>query len=94
MTPGLFIKSVERAAKYRIEDIATIERIAVLYMQQGSTPLPSAVVDEHFTQREAYLEGSLTDSPDLSVYRDTPQEDTPQDPQQEDPQQQTPPPHE
>jgi hypothetical protein len=49
--------------------------------------LPSAVVDEHFTQREAYLEGSLTDAPDLSIYRDSSQEA----PAGENPQQQTPP---
>jgi len=87
MTPELFIKSIERATQYRIEDIATIQRIAVLYLQQGSTTLPSAVVDEHFTQRDAYLEGSLTDAPDLSIYRDPPQED----PTRENPQQPTPP---
>ena len=92
MTSELFIKSVERAAQYRIEDIATIQRIAVLYLQQGSSTLPSAVVDEHFTQREAYLEGSLTDAPDLSIYQDPSQEDPPQeDPPQEDPPQEDPP---
>ncbi len=87
MTTQLFIKSVERATQYRIEDILTLERIAVLYLQQGSPTLPSAVVDEHFTQREAYLEGSLTDAPDLSIYRDSSQEA----PAGENPQQQTPP---
>jgi len=92
MTPELFIKSVGRATQYRIEDIATIERIAVLYLQLGSPTIPSAVVDEHFTQREAYLEGSLTDAPDLSIYRDSSREDPAgEDPAGEDPQQQTPP---
>ncbi len=70
MTPELFGPSIERAAKYRIEDIQTIERIAVLQLQQGTGLLPVPEVDELFTQREAYLEGSLTDAPDLSIYQD------------------------
>ncbi len=77
MTPELFIKSIERADKYRIQDIVTIERIAVLSMQGGNATLPSPMVDEHFTQRPAYLEGSLTDSPDLSIYKDPPGEEPP-----------------
>ena len=67
----LFIKTIERAAKYRIEEIKTIERIAVLYLHEGTAILPLATVDEHFTQREAYLEGSLTDAPDLSTLQET-----------------------
>lgn len=77
MTPELFIKSIQRADKYRIEDIVTIERIALLYMRDGDPTLPSAPVDEHYTQRPAYQEGSLTDSPDLSIYQDPPLEDPP-----------------
>lgn len=68
MTPELFLKSIERAAKYRIEDIPTIERIAVLLLQEGTGVLPVAEVDEEFTQREAYQEGFLTDAPDISTY--------------------------
>jgi len=75
MTPELFIKSIARAAKYRITSLETIGRIALLYLQQGTGVLPVATVDEQFTQREAYLEGSLTEAPDLSIYQD------PQDPQ-------------
>jgi hypothetical protein len=71
MTAELFIKSIQRAARYRIEELETIKRIAVLHLQEGSGTLPSAVVDEHLIRREAYLEGSLTDAPDLSVYEDT-----------------------
>ncbi len=70
MTPGLFIRTIERAARYRIEDIETIERIAVLHLQEGAGTLPCAAVDEHLAQRGAYQEGSLTDAPDLSVYQD------------------------
>jgi len=86
MTSELFIKSIQRANHYRIADIPTIERIALLYMQEGSPILPGVVVDEDFTQRETYREGSLTDIPDLSIYRDPPHEDPPhEDPPHEDP---------
>lgn len=74
MSPELFLKSIERAARFRIEDSQTIERIAVLHLQQGTGVLPVAEIDEQFTQRETYLEGSLTEAPDLSIYQD------PQDP--------------
>lgn len=77
MTGELFCQSIERAAKYRIEDIQTIERIAVLQLQQGTTLLPLAQVDELFTQRQTYLEGSLTDAPDLSIYQDPDDPPTP-----------------
>jgi hypothetical protein len=75
MSPELFRQSVERAARFQIEQIDTLERIAGLYLQQGTGLLPVAEVDEQFTQREAYLEGALTEAPDLSVYEDPPQDD-------------------
>ena len=59
---------------YRIEDINTIERIAVLQLREGngSQALPSATVDEHLADREAYREGWLTEAPDLSIHQDDP----------------------
>ena len=76
MTAALFITSIERAHKYRITDIGTIESIAALNMTQGAPALPFAEVDEDFRQRDAYLEGRLTDPPDLSIYEDNiPEED-------------------
>jgi len=68
VTPALFVSSIERAHKYRITDIATIERIVALNMTQQSSTLPFVDVDETFRQREAYQEGRLTDVPDLSIY--------------------------
>ncbi len=72
MTAALFVRSVERARKYRIADLATIERIALLYVQQGSGELPVAEVDAAFTEREAYREGAQTEPPDWSLYQDPP----------------------
>lgn len=68
MSAPLFIQTLERAGKYRITSIETIERIAVLQMTQGIGPLPLAEVDEAFQARDAYREGFLTEQPDLSIY--------------------------
>jgi transposase len=67
MSAELFVKSVERAGKYRVVDLPTIERIAgLLFGETGELPL--APLDERFTEREAYREGAITDPPDFSIY--------------------------
>jgi transposase len=68
MTPELFTRSVERAHRYKIIDLPTLQRIAHLYLEQGTGDLPHVDLDETFRQREAYLEGCLTEPPDLSLY--------------------------
>jgi transposase len=75
ITAELFINSIQRAARYRITSLDTIERIAVLYFNEADAQLPLAEVDEAFRERPAYLEGCLTDHPDLSSYQDPPQTD-------------------
>ena len=75
MTQELFLRSIERAAKYKVTSLKAVERIARLYMNQIDAPLPSAEVDENLIRREAYLEGELTDQPDLSLYDFTPEEE-------------------
>jgi transposase len=76
MSVELFLQSVERAARFQIEQIDVIERIAGLYLQQGTGLLPVADIDEQFTEREAYREGELTEAPDLSLYDDPPQKNS------------------
>jgi len=68
MTPALFIRSIERAHKYRITSLETIERIASLCMSQGEERLPCVEIDEGFRERETYRQGLLTDPPDFSTY--------------------------
>jgi transposase len=70
MSVELLTQSLERARKYRITSLETVERIALLYLQQGTGQLPLAEVDAHLAQRPAYQEGSLTEPPDLSIYQD------------------------
>jgi hypothetical protein len=57
----LFIQTINRAHKYRISDIKTIERIAILMMKDTKQVLPSVVVDENLQNRDSYRQGCLTD---------------------------------
>ena len=68
LTGDVFRKTVQRAHRYRIVDLATLRRIAWLCLTQEDDVLPEVEVDEDFRQRPAYQEGYLTDQPDLSVY--------------------------
>jgi transposase len=79
MTPALFIQSVQRAHHYRITNLESLERIALLYLRESDAELPLADIDESFLQRAAYQEGALTDLPDLSLYQE-PEESTQTDP--------------
>jgi hypothetical protein len=68
MSAALFVRTVERALRYRITDIETLRRIAQLYLTQGEPLLPNPPVDEGFRDRDAYRQGHLTDAPDFSPY--------------------------
>jgi len=70
MTPALFLRTIERALKYRIDDLETIWRIALMHLQGGLHALPAVDFDASFTEREAYQEGCLSDEPDFSRYDD------------------------
>jgi len=76
MTPARLSQAVERALKYRITSVETIRNIAILQLSEGAeAPSPSVEVDESFHQREAYLEGRLSDEPDFSAYDDLLEDD-------------------
>ncbi len=65
----LFIKTISRALKYRITDIKTVERIAILHISRdGDYETPLMEIDKEFKDRETYHEGRLTDDPDLAIY--------------------------
>ena len=70
MTPELFIQSAQRALRYKITSLEILERIAVLLLRDGQSELPTVHADESFQERPAYIEGSLTEAPDLSRYDD------------------------
>jgi hypothetical protein len=64
----VFLQTVERALKYRITEMDTVERIARLYLSQGRYETPSVDIDEEFQSRPSYQEGRLSDDVDLSIY--------------------------
>jgi len=66
--PAIFIQTVERASKYRITDIKTIENIAVLILRDGSLDITPPEIDQDFQKRDAYIEGCFADEVDLSTY--------------------------
>ena len=77
VTPAVFVEALNRARRYRVVQIETLERIAWFCMSQGQAEegLPWADVDEGFRERPAYQEGCLTDEPDLSSYDQSERED-------------------
>jgi len=66
--PSIFVQSVARAKKYRITQIRTIENIIVLMLKNGRSDIAVPEIDQDFQEREAYIEGCLTDEVDLSAY--------------------------
>lgn len=84
VTLTVFMQAVERARRYRVVELLTLERIVWLCMSQQQPPHPQAEVDHGFRERPAYLEGCLTDEPDLSIY-DHPADDETQPPEHEPP---------
>lgn len=70
VTQTVFVATLQRALRYRVVHLQTLERIAWFCMSQEDHRLPEADVDESFRQRPAYQEGCLTDEPDLSIYDD------------------------
>ena len=67
MSVELLSRSLERARKYRITELETVERIARLYLQQGAGELPRVQVDESLPRARG-LPGRFTDRTARSVY--------------------------
>jgi hypothetical protein len=82
MTETVFLQALERALRYRVVHLETLQRIAWFCMSQGEQRLPYANIDESFRQRPAYQEGCLTDEPDLRIYDQRPTQEDETDPQE------------
>lgn len=68
LSPELFEATIKRALQYKIINIRTIEKIAVLQIKNGGFTIPSLEISEDFENRDNYREGAFTDSPDFSKY--------------------------
>lgn len=71
----VFIKAVNRALKYRITDIKTVERIAMLQLTSGNFQLPVPQIDQQLENRASYIEGCFADEVDLTVYDNITEDD-------------------
>lgn len=76
---GLFVQTVSRAHRYRIQDRETIERIATLLMRESYLELSPSDdgMDEQTLGRIAYREGELSEEPDFTQYEDLMGEEEP-----------------
>ena len=68
LTPAVFVRTIERALRYRITDLATLRRIARLSLSQQEFPLSGVEIDASFRERDTYQQGHLTDAPDFHLY--------------------------
>jgi len=68
VAPVVFIQAVQRALKYRITDIATLENIIVLQLRSSGLESALPEVNPDFQNREAYIQGRFADEADLSIY--------------------------
>lgn len=67
--PSVFAQALNRALKYRIKSVETIEDIIRLLLRQSNYEMPLPEIDGEFTNRPAYLEGRFADEVDLSIYK-------------------------
>jgi len=67
--PTVFAKTLQRALKYRINNMDTIENIIRLILKQSNYAMPLPEIDEAFKNRPAYIEGRFADEADLSIYK-------------------------
>ena len=70
LTPSLFSATLARAFTYRVTDVDTIQRIAVLKMQQGNCIIQSPEVDMAYKNRKSFLDGQFVDEVDLTTFDD------------------------
>ncbi|ETR67628.1 MAG: integrase family protein [Candidatus Magnetoglobus multicellularis str. Araruama] len=71
----LYIKTIKRAHHYRIKDIDTIERIAIIMMNNANYEAPFVQINHEYEKREAYIEGEFSDVVDLSIYDNNMEDD-------------------
>jgi transposase len=68
LSPKLFERVIERAHRYKVDDVRALDEIARLLVRDDAEFIPDAPFDEGYEDREQYREGRVTDLPDLSGY--------------------------
>ncbi len=76
LDPSLFLRSVERALRYRIDSLASFERIASQLLEQDLPGLCEPPLgQECYEQRKSYQTGRFSSEADLSAYKRLLEED-------------------
>ena len=65
---SLFERVVERAHRYKVDDVRALDEIARLLARDDADFISDAPFDAGYEDREQYREGRVTDVPDLSGY--------------------------
>ncbi len=69
LSPALFDRVIERAHRYGVADVGSLEEIARLLAREDAEFLPEVTCDGAYEERQEYLEGRITDSPSLKSYQ-------------------------
>jgi hypothetical protein len=68
VSPSLFSKTLQRALQYRITDMNTLERMAILQLAESGVQMPLVELDQEVQNRDAYQKGQFTEPVDWSTY--------------------------
>jgi len=68
LSPKLFERVVERAHRYKVDDVRALDEIARLLARDDAEFTPDTPFDEGYEERQQYRDGRITDPPDLSGY--------------------------
>ena len=75
----LFCQIIERAHRFQVTDVATLEDIAGVLIRGDVAEVVATPFDEDYAERESFREGRFTDRPDFSTYDKLLEEDQDED---------------
>lgn len=68
LSRNLFCQVIERAHRFKVVEVSTLEEIARILVCDEVWTLPDAHFNEGYADRESFREGRFTDHPDLAIY--------------------------
>jgi hypothetical protein len=69
IAPSLFLKIIERANNYRIDNLESIERITINLLNAEPVSIPDVSRSDNFKNRESYIRGLFSREADLDEYQ-------------------------
>jgi transposase len=68
LSPNLFCQVIERAHRFKVIDVRTLEEIARLIVREGNWTVADTAPSEAYLDRESFEEGRLSEPADFSIY--------------------------